>query len=105
MMKSLRVVLCALLALVLFSAGPVFAYLQPSVNLGFTSFLDGGPPAGPGHYISEYLQFYSADELVDGPPGDVDVWILLNQYLYQVRPGNFFRWQVGPRHHSAGCFS
>jgi hypothetical protein len=84
MMKNLRIVLSVLIALTLFS-GSAFAYLQPNVNLGFTSFLDGGPPAGPGHYISEYLQFYSADKLADGPPGDgeVDAWILMNQYIYQ----------------------
>ena len=83
MMKNLRIALSAMVALALFS-GPAFAYLQPlGLNLGFTSFLDGGPPAGPGHYISEYLQFYSADELADGPPGEVDAWILMNQYIYQ----------------------
>ncbi|TNF49506.1 MAG: phenol degradation protein meta [Deltaproteobacteria bacterium] len=81
-MKNMRILLSALVALTLFS-GSAFAYLQPNVNLGFTSFLDGGPPAGPGHYLSEYLQFYSADELKDGPPGEVDVWILMNQYIYQ----------------------
>ena len=83
-MKNLRIVLSVLITLTLFS-GSAFAYLQPNVNLGFTSFLDGGPPAGPGHYISEYLQFYSADKLADGPPGDgeVDAWILMNQYIYQ----------------------
>ena len=82
-MKFLRVFQFILIALVLFSAAPVFALGQPNVNLGFTSFLDGGPPAGPGHYLSEYLQFYSADELADGPPGEVDAWILMNQYIYQ----------------------
>ena len=84
MMKSSRLVLSVLVALLLFS-GSAFAYLQPNVNLGFTSFLDGGPPAGPGHYISEYLQYYTSDDLKDGPPGDneVDVWVLMNQYIYQ----------------------
>ena len=81
-MKSLRVVLCALVAGLLFS-GSALAFLQPNVNLGFTSFLDGGPPAGPGHYVSEYLQYYTADTLEDGPPGEVDAWILMNQYIYQ----------------------
>lgn len=81
-MKIFRHLVLALLAVVFF-ASTSFAYLQPNVNLGFTSFLDGGPPAGPGHYLSEYLQFYSADDLVDGPPGEVDAWILMNQYIYQ----------------------
>ena len=81
-MKKMRQVFCVLVAMLFFTTS-AFAYLQPNVNLGFTSFLDGGPPAGPGHYISEYLQFYTADELVDGPPGEVDAWILMNQYIYQ----------------------
>lgn len=81
-MKMLCRALSVLVACLIFSA-PSFAYLQPNVNLGFTSFLDGGPPAGPGHYVSEYLQFYSADRLADGPPGNVDAWILMNQYIYQ----------------------
>lgn len=81
-MKQLRRVVFIAVA-VAFFATPSFAYLQPNVNLGFTSFLDGGPPAGPGHYVSEYLQFYSADKLADGPPGEVDAWILMNQYIYQ----------------------
>ena len=84
MMKCLRTVLCVLVALLLFS-GSAFAYLQPNVNLGFTSFLDGGPPAGPGHYLSAYLQYYTSDDFKDFPFDDneVDVWILMNQYIYQ----------------------
>jgi len=96
MTKSLSFVLSILMTVSLLSAGPVFAYLQPNVNLGFTSFLDGGPPAGPGHYLSEYLQFYSADRLEDGPPGDVDAWILMNQYIYQSDQPVFFggKWGI-----------
>lgn len=74
---------CLLLAALL--ATPVAAFDQPSVNLGFTSFLDGGPPAGPGFYFAEYIQYYTADKLADGPAIDPDlnVWVSLNQFLYQ----------------------
>ena len=66
------------------------AYDLPSVNLGFTSFLDGGPPAGPGIYLTQYVQNYSADQL-NGPDGsdleipgtDIEAWISLTQFLYQ----------------------
>jgi anthranilate 1,2-dioxygenase (deaminating, decarboxylating) large subunit len=61
------------------------AYLQPSVNLGFTSFLDGAPPAGPGFYFQEYISYYAANELADlpVPDPDIDVWVSLNQFIYQ----------------------
>ncbi|MCK4507133.1 MAG: transporter [Desulfuromonadales bacterium] len=94
-MKSLRVVLGALVVLMLMSAGPVFALGQPSVNLGFTSFLDGAPPAGPGFYLSEYLQYYTADQINDENGSksldvDVDVWVLMNQLIYQSDQEIFF---------------
>ncbi len=85
-MKGMRIAI--LLALALLSAGNVLALGQPNVNLGFTSFVDGGPPAGPGWYSQEYLQFYTADQVND-QNGDkaldagVDVVVLMNQVLYQ----------------------
>ena len=87
-MKNLRIALSAMVALVLLSSGSAFALGQPNVNLGFTSFLDGAPPAGPGLYLSEYLQYYTADHLNDENGSkaldvDIDVWILMNQLIYQ----------------------
>jgi anthranilate 1,2-dioxygenase (deaminating, decarboxylating) large subunit len=75
---------CLLLTALL--ATPVGAFDQPSVNLGFTSFMDGGPPAGPGWYFQEYIQYYSGDELEGNPISpntEVDVWVSLNQLIYQ----------------------
>ena len=78
---------CLLVTLLLI--GPAMAYDQPlGLNLGYTSFLDGGPPAGPGWYFTEYLAYYTADEFPD-PPGpidsgaQVDAWVSLNQFIYQ----------------------
>jgi len=86
----------ALLLLPLLST-PAAAFDQPAVNLGLTSFLDGGPPAGPGFYFAEYIQYYTADKLVNGPPNaSVDVWVSASQFIYQsnqeLLPGA--RWGV-----------
>ena len=73
------------LVLTLSFASSAWAYLEPSVNLGFTSFMDGAPPAGPGFYFTEYLSYYTADKLADlgVPDPRVDVWVSLNQFIYQ----------------------
>jgi len=89
-MKSSRIIVGLLVLLV---AGSAAAYELPSVNLGFTSFLDGGPPAGPGFYFTEYLQVYTADAFTDADgkdgrlfPGndpDLTAIVSLNQFIYQ----------------------
>lgn len=65
------------------------AYDEPNLNLGFTSFLDGGLPAGAGFYAVEYLQFYTANKLTDQygnslglPKSDIDALVSLTQFIY-----------------------
>ena len=86
MKRTLLLLICAAL-LVVGTFSSSMAFDQPAVNLGLTSFLDGGPPAGPGFYFQEYLQVYSSDDLVDfpGPPtnSNTDVFLSMNQLIYQ----------------------
>ncbi|HVM62735.1 MAG TPA: transporter [Verrucomicrobiae bacterium] len=76
------VVVCSGLAIL---ALPASAYDEPSVNLGFTSFLDGGPPAGPGFYYTEYLQWYYAQNFPEAPAPlqRLNAWVALQQLIYQ----------------------
>jgi hypothetical protein len=85
MMKRFRVFLGSVVVLALVLTGlPAHSYDQPALNLGFTSFLDGGPPSGPGFYFTQYLQYWTSDDFVDLPfDGDLEAWISLTQVLYQ----------------------
>jgi hypothetical protein len=80
----------------LLTASTAQAFDLPAVNLGFTSFLDGGPPSGPGWYFQEYLHYYDGDKLVgdDGnaalaptPRGfeehSADAFVAMQQLVYQ----------------------
>lgn len=93
-MRRNPVSILAVLGLVvgLLSTTPLQAYQLPSVNLGSTTFLDGGPPAGPGFYFTNYLQYWVADEFKD-QDGDaafpsfadeeLTAWINIFQLIYQ----------------------
>ncbi len=74
----------AALALALGANHSAFAYDEPTLNLGLTSFLDGGVPAGPGFYATEYLQIYTADKLqgITLPKEQVDAVASLTQFIY-----------------------
>ena len=66
-MRYLRLIPIVALLGAIISAETVDAYNQPLLNFGLTSFLDGGPPSGPGFYFAEYLQYYTADKMADMP--------------------------------------
>ena len=87
-MRNFVAMACLLAVVILAAPTAGWSYGQPSVNLGFTSFVDGGPPAGPGVYFQQYFQYYTTDEFKDlaFPPGmepELDVTVSLTQLLYQ----------------------
>jgi hypothetical protein len=91
-MKSICTFVAVLSLLVGMSLTTARADDLPAVNLGFTSFLDGGPPAGPGHYFTQYIQYWTSDKFKDQDGDrllpsvadeDLDAWIGLTQYIYQ----------------------
>ena len=71
----------------------VQAYDLPlGLNLGATSFLDGGPPAGPGFYFTQYVLYLNSDDFRDDDGNsllpsvadeDLEAWISLSQFIYQ----------------------
>ena len=81
------------LCVVLLNLPAARAYDLPlGINLGFTSFLDGGPPAGPGLYFTQYFQYLHSDTFKDKdgnsalPPftkPDLNAYISLSQFIYQ----------------------
>ncbi len=65
------------------------AYDERALNLGLTSFLDGGFPDGPGLYALQYLEFYTANKLMDQhgvnlptPKTDISLIAPATQFAY-----------------------
>ncbi len=90
MLKRITALLSGSLLCIPVAPPTAHGYDLPSVNLGYTSFMDGGPPSGPGLYFQEYLQYYRADKFMDKdgnripfPNPRLDVWAAVTQLLYQ----------------------
>jgi anthranilate 1,2-dioxygenase (deaminating, decarboxylating) large subunit len=95
MRKAFAVLLLAALAFGL-AGTPALALNQPPLNLGLTDILDGALP-GPGTYLTEYIQPYSANKIKNVlGGGDLDVGVantlamtqFVHVYKHQVLGGN-----------------
>jgi hypothetical protein len=92
-----RVVATLLVTLAIaFAAAPAGAMNQPPMNLGLTDILDGGVP-GPGTYLTEYIQPYSANSIKKvGSGGDLPFGVsntlamtqIVHVYKHQVLGAN-----------------
>jgi hypothetical protein len=70
-------------------AAPAAAQSLPVVNLGFTSFGDGSPFAGPGLYFEEYFLYFGANQFRDAagnvlplPSPRLNVFASASQLVY-----------------------
>lgn len=90
--RGMLKVLLLVVALGLAGPGSGWGYQLPALNLGLTSFLDGGPPAGPGLYLTEYINYYTSGRFTDinnrgllpvNANEDLHVWAFLTQVIYQ----------------------
>ncbi len=97
------IVVLILCGMLVFSPLAGFAYDLPPINLGFTSFMDGNAPSGPGLYFSQYMQYWNDNQFANSRGGDLkipvfdengnvvgaeddlnlDAWVGLSQLTYQ----------------------
>ena len=85
-------------------ASATWAFDQPAVNMGGTSFFDGAPlPGGPGFYFVEYLTQYSASKLIDNagnqsafpPKQKFDVTVPISQLIFVPEGAKWGNKQLG----------